>query len=241
MSKRDWQSEEFHRIVTIGPSITAGGWSTCRERSYASVLADLISDFQSSSVELFNMGIGANVISTRSAAYPYASKPAGNERVEKHIIGNRPDLVVIGEFSVNDSRGGTPSSVYKEELVWMIRRIREEIDPVIVLLGPTYVLDFDLGGEYWGHGDLKALMDFNRVTAEVEKEEGCLYVDLLDAFDETDWMIHYDGLHVNDLGHRIIANEIFKVLARNCSCLAKKTKEAEQTSPRWRDESSLMD
>ena len=52
-------------------------------------------------------------------------------------------------------------------------------------------------------------------------------------------MIHYDGVHANDLGHGIVANRIFEVLARNCSGLAKKTKEAEKSSPRWRDESML--
>ena len=64
--------------------------------------------------------------------------------------------------------------------------------------------------------------------------------DLLDAYKETHWMIHYDGVHANDLGHRIVANRIFEVLAQHCSCLAKKTKAAEKTSPRWRDESCLQ-
>ena len=52
-------------------------------------------------------------------------------------------------------------------------------------------------------------------------------------------MIHEDGVHANDLGHRIVAHSIFRVLAQNCSALAAKTKEAEKTSPRWRDESVL--
>ena len=52
-------------------------------------------------------------------------------------------------------------------------------------------------------------------------------------------MVHYDGVHQNDLDHRIVANRIFDVLAQNCSGLAKKTREAEKTSPRWRDESTL--
>ena len=52
-------------------------------------------------------------------------------------------------------------------------------------------------------------------------------------------MVHYDGVHQNDLGHRIVANRVFEVLAQNCSCLGKRTRQAEQTSPRWRDESVL--
>ena len=52
-------------------------------------------------------------------------------------------------------------------------------------------------------------------------------------------MIHEDQVHANDLGHRIVAHRVFEVLAQSCSALAKQTKEAEKTSPRWRDESVL--
>ena len=65
------------------------------------------------------------------------------------------------------------------------------------------------------------------------------HVDVLAANGETDWMVHFDGIHANDLGHRIIANQIFEVLAQNCSALAQKTKKLEKTSLRWRDESML--
>lgn len=83
------------------------------------------------------------------------------------------------------------------------------------------------------------LNQFNRCTAEVAEQEDCLIVDLLDAYRETDRMIHYDGVHANDLGHRAVAKHIFEVLARHRSCLAKRTKGTEKTSPRWRDESCL--
>ena len=53
-------------------------------------------------------------------------------------------------------------------------------------------------------------------------------------------MVHYDGVHANDLGHRLIAHEIFQTLAQNCSGLALRTKRLEETSDRWRDESVLM-
>jgi len=56
-------------MVTLGESTTAGGWSTSAERCWASILAALINDFQTKDVELINVGIGANVISTRSPCY----------------------------------------------------------------------------------------------------------------------------------------------------------------------------
>ncbi|MGD9317668.1 MAG: hypothetical protein PVG56_12580 [Anaerolineae bacterium] len=56
---------------------------------------------------------------------------------------------------------------------------------------------------------------------------------------ETGWLVRFDGPHANDLGHRVIANGVFKVLAQNCLGLAVHTKALERVSPRWRDESAL--
>ena len=117
--------------------------------------------------------------------------------------------------------------------------MREHIEPVIALLGPYYMTDFTVGGPAWSHADLSLFECFSHAVAEVATEHECLYVDLLAVNGRTDWMVHYDGVHQNDLGHRVVANRIFEVLAQNCSCLAKKTKEAEKTSIRWRDESTL--
>lgn len=237
--KKDWFSNEFRRLVTIGESITAGGWSTSPERCWASLLADLISRFQSKPVRLHNVGIGANVLSTKSAAYVYSGKPAASERLEKHVIQHRPDLLVIA-YGINDARGGTPVKLFREELVALIHEVRCKIKPLIVLLGPSHIKDFSLGGELWSHANPALLRLFNSIIAGVAKEELCLYVDVLAAMGDTDWMVHYDGVHVNDLGHQLMANRIFEVLAQNCSCLAKKTKRLEKKSPAWRDESTLQ-
>ena len=64
--------------------------------------------------------------------------------------------------------------------------------------------------------------------------------DLLSAFGDADWMVHGDGVHANDLGHRVVANAVFQVLAANCSGLALETKEMEKNIAPWRDESTLQ-
>ena len=236
--KKDWWAEEFRKLVTLGESITAGGWSTSPERCWVSLLVALINDFQSGPVELFNAGIGANVISTRSPSYSFSGKPAASERLDKHVISQRPDLLIIS-YGVNDARGGTPLELFREELVGLTRQVRREIKPLIVLMGPYYMVDFTRGEPLWSHADLPLLHRLNEAIEEVAEEEDCLFVDILDAYGEADWMIYHDRLHSNDLGHRITANRVFEVLAQNCSCLAKRTKEIEKTSPRWRDESAL--
>ena len=99
--------------------------------------------------------------------------------------------------------------------------------------------DFTVGGEDWSHASLDIFAAYNQGIAQVAAAEGCLFVDLLGAYAGAGWMVHYDGCHANDLGHRIVANRIFEVLAQNCSGLARWTKSQERANPRWRDESCL--
>ncbi len=74
--KRDWWDKEFSVLFTLGESTTAGGWSSSRERCWATQLAGTINEFQRVPVQLVNVGIGANVIPTKSPGYKFSGKPA---------------------------------------------------------------------------------------------------------------------------------------------------------------------
>ena len=239
-------NKEFKILMTLGESTTAGGWASYRENCWANQLARLINEFQRVPVQLVNVGIGANVISTKSPAYKFSSKPAASERLEKHVLSNTanghpiiPDLLVIS-YGLNDARGGTPIELFCSEMKEMIRRIREKIKPLIVLLGPYYMKDFTVGGQEWSHANLEIFHQYNDAIRQVAVECDCLFVDLLASYREADWLVHHDGVHANDLGHRIVANKIFEVLAANCSGLALETKALEKSIPPWRDESILQ-
>lgn len=240
VSKQDLRRDEFGLMVTLGESITAGGWSSSPERCWPSRLAALISDVQSEPITLVNSGIGANVISTRSTAYEHSGKPAASERLDKHVIAHKPDLVTVS-YGLNDARGGTPLDVFVEELESVVDRIREGCDPVIVLLGPYFIVDFGLGGDPWSHGSPEIFEAYNQAIADVATAKGCLFVDLLSAYGGAEWMVHRDGVHANDLSHAVLASAVFGALARNCSGLAKHTKDREQGITRWRDESALIE
>jgi lysophospholipase L1-like esterase len=235
---RDWHPRPFRKLVTLGESTTAGGWSSVRERSWPHVLAGLISDFQDEPVELVNTGIGANVISTRAPCYSYSGKPAANERVQKHVIDHDPDLLVIS-YGLNDARGGTPAEMFRTEMTAVIEQVRAGCDPLIVLPGPYYMTDFTVGGDPWSHADLDLFYRYNDATEQIAEACDCLFVNLLESYRDADWLVHHDGVHANDLGHRIVANKIFEVLASNCSGLALGTEELEAHIPPWRDESVL--
>jgi len=236
--KRNWRTTEFRRMVALGESTTAGGWSTNASRCWVSVLGRLVNDFQSKPMQVINNGIGANVISTRSPCYPHSGKPAATERLQKHVLDHEPDLLIIS-YGLNDARGGTPLELFQAELTRVIPSIRKSLPPLLVLPSPYFMTDFTVGGQPWAKANLEIFHEYGRGIAEVARKQDCLFVDLLAASGHADWIVHFDGVHQSDLGHRIVAQRIFEVLATNCSGLARHTQVIEKTSARWRDESKL--
>jgi lysophospholipase L1-like esterase len=236
--KRDRCKTEFRTLVTLGESTTAGGWSSTRDRCWANQLALAINAFQRTPVYLVNVGIGANVISTLSPSYANSGKPAALERLDKHVLAHEPDLLIIS-YGLNDARGGTPLDLFCDEMRDILRRVRNAIQPLILLLGPYYMNDFELGKPAFGHGSLEVFREYNDAIRQVAEQNDCLFVDLLEAYGGADWLVHHDGVHANDMGHRIVANRIFEVLASNCSGLALETRHLESQIPAWRDESTL--
>ena len=139
--KRDWYNKEWRQYVAIGDSITAGGWSSCRERCWASQLALQINEYQRMPVELVNVGIGANLVSPRSLLYQYASKPAASERLQEHVIDHKPDLLTMAHGAC-DAAAGTATEEFREDMASMIDRVREQVQPLIVLVGVYHMSDY---------------------------------------------------------------------------------------------------
>jgi lysophospholipase L1-like esterase len=227
--KRDWYAKEFTKLVTLGESTTAGMCASTPDRCWAQRLADTINEQQRVPVQLVNSGIGANVISTKSREYEHSAKPAASERLDGDVIAHKPDLLVIA-YGLNDARCATPLDLFCDEMRSLVDRVRAVIQPLIVLPGPYYMTDFTEtnGGPRWAQGSLESFYQFNVGIEQVAAEKDCLYVNLLESYRQADWMIHFDGCHANDLGHRIVANKIFELLASNCSGLALETKTLEK-------------
>lgn len=246
MMKRDWWNKEFRTLVTFGESITAGGWSSCRERCWASQLAGMIDQVQRTPVQLVNVGIGANLISPRSPNYRHSSKPSAMERLDPHVLSNNangapivPDLLIIS-YALCDAMAGAPVEQFAEDLTTIVSRVRQKIQPLILLTGPYFVTDYTVGSPHFGNNTPQRTEIFNRAVRDIAQTNDCLFADLLLAYGGAPWMVHRDGVHANDLGHRVVANKIFEVLAQNCSGLSLETKQLESQILPWRDEVTLQ-
>jgi lysophospholipase L1-like esterase len=229
-------SEPFKKLVAIGDSITAGASATKRENSWVDLLADMIEKSQGGRFEYFNAGISGNLISPLSRAYLHADsgRPAGIERIDRDVIRHEPDLVTIG-YGLNDIRCGTPEDVFFSELTKIIDKIKNSTRSIIVLLNIFYIIAYDRYGEEWSHANTEKTLCMNKKIKLFAKEHDLLYADVYEAQAGIDWSVDNDGIHPNDLGHRLIANSIFELLAHNCSCLSKKAFEDSKDYFRWAD------
>jgi lysophospholipase L1-like esterase len=121
----------------------------------------------------------------------------------------------------------------------VVHRVREKFQPLIVLVGPYHVSNFKVGRPEISRGSTESFQEYNQGIRKLAEKLDCLFVDLLSAYGGADWMVHHDGVHANDLGHRVVANKVFEVLASNCSALAIETQAMEKQIKPWRDEGIL--
>jgi len=219
--QRDMRSQPVRRIVALGESTTWGYSVSAKEKCWVNQTARMLEEFQGEPIEVINQGIGSNVITTECPAYPHSRGPAALERVDEDVVAHRPDMVFLS-YGLNDSRGGTPTEVFRRAYHQLIDRIRAAISPTIVMLN-TYYMHEVLYTECrnWEESSYDVTEVYNIVIRQIAEANDCILADIYAAEMGVDWIIDNDHCHPNDLGHRIIANRVFEAIVRNCSFVAR--------------------
>jgi len=223
MSKRDYYSKPFERMVVLGESHVAGAAVEEERDRWVNIAADLISEFQGKPVKLYNKGIGANAISPRSPGYERSAKPSAMERYREDVIALKPDLFILS-YGLNDMRAGMHPEDFRKDMQKIISDVRATCNPVIVLTTVYHMSAYDLYPPY-NVGSKEATEVYNTIIRQLADENHCLLADIYDAEGCANWVIHPDTVHANKLGHRLIAHRVFEVIAKNCSGVAAKVTE----------------
>ena len=231
--KRDYRSQPFRMAVAIGDSVTAGGTALSPEQCWVSLLAGLINESQMKPVEIVNNGIGANLISPRSALYDRSQKPSALERYQEHVIAYRPDLVLIA-YGLGDALAGSALAPFLEDLRRIVLDTKQQTGAVIVIVNASFMTAFERH-EPFNRASVASIEGFNAALKRLAEECDVLYADVYGALGMASWTVDpVDGVHPNNLGHRLIANRVFETLAQNCSGLSEKTLELRKTFKPWR-------
>ena len=219
--QRDMRSEPVRRVVALGESTTWGYSVSAKEKCWVNQVVRMLEEFQGAPIELVNQGIGSNVLTQECPAYPYSRGRAAVERVDEDVIALQPDMVFLS-YGLNDSRGGTPTELFRRAYQQLIDRIRAGIDPTIVMLN-TYYMHEVLYTEcpHWEESSYNVTEVYNVVIRQIAEANDCILADIYAAEVGVDWIIDNDHCHPNDLGHRIIANRVFEAIVRNCSFVAR--------------------
>lgn len=176
-------------IAFLGGSITQGSLATEPSKTYAyQVYQWWCSQFPKAAVHYVNGGIGGT------------SSHFGVARAEEDVLMYQPDLVFV-DFTVNDD----PEEFFQETFEGVLRKVLSwDSEPGIMILNNVY---YDTG-----------------VNAQVQHNQladyyGIPYVSMKDTIykkirqgEFTRQDISSDGLHPNDRGHRMVAEELIKKL-----------------------------
>jgi lysophospholipase L1-like esterase len=214
----DFKKKAFKRLVIMGESTVHGGpWLPREEDRYADVLVRLINACQEKPVEYFNKGISANAISPRSPGYGESAKPSALERYKTDVIALQPDLFILC-YGLNDMRAAMPVEDFREDMATIIRDVRKACAPVIVLTTIYYMTSWRSFPPY-DKGSVELTMRYNSSIRGLASEFDCILADAWGAEGAADWLIHYDGVHANQVGNLVLGHRVFEAIAQHCSAL----------------------
>ena len=208
--------KHVYNIVAFGDSITFGAKATGYEHSWLGVFEEQLRLFVADDITLKNRSVGDNVISPASTNYDISIKPSAKERLQYDVIAENPDLVFVC-FGLNDMRFGTPVDVFIKELSDMVETIIEKLPKTSVMLTNVFhMTGFELYPPR-NKGSLQMMREYNQAIAKYAERISLPLADTAIAMAENDALIHDDGVHGNDLGHRIIGNRVFEAFVAAAS------------------------
>jgi lysophospholipase L1-like esterase len=217
----------FQKMVVLGDSIAYGMCASQPQNEWNQVTARLLRQFQLDDLIVFNRGLPAGVISPRCPGYDESAKPSLMERYQQHCIDLQPDLVIIAE-GLNDMRSGMPVQEYLSDLDKIVTDIQTHTRALVVLLGiyhQTYGVGANDPAVYptWTKWNQDIARVYNLSIGLLAEKHGALFVDTLQIMAGSDSLLHIDACHLNDLGHVLVGNGVFQVIAAHCSGMAVKT------------------
>ena len=208
-------------IITFGDSTTAPRGETV---IYSKLLGEELL-FDGKPVKVLNAGIGGNT--TRMA----------KGRFEKDVLGAKPDVVVI-QFGINDSAVDVWAKVpatkprveldqYRANLTSMVQTLKQRGARVVLMTSNSMTWTPILQKMYGRppylpenpDGMNVVLRDYAKAVREIAKAEGTGLVDVYEDFQQyaakprkNPKVLCKDGMHPDDLGHRMIAEGLITQL-----------------------------
>jgi isoamyl acetate esterase len=200
--------QEKKRVVFFGDSITEAG---IKPGGFITVLNDLLKQKgMDNRFELMGAGIGGNKIYDLYL------------RVDDDVIAKKPNIVVIW-VGVNDvwhkSMYGTGTDQDKFEKFYnaLIKKLKAANEEVVICTPAAIGEKTDFSNPQ--DGDLN---QYSKIIRSIAQNNNCKIVDLRKVFleynlannkeNKREGVLTSDGVHLNEKGNALVAEEMFKVL-----------------------------
>ena len=195
-------AQEKIKVACVGNSITYGsGIKNRAHDSYPMVLGRLLGD----NFDVRNFGIGGRTLMNK------ADRPYMNEQIYRDALAFLPDVVTI-KLGTNDSKpqNWQYSETFKDDLKTLVRSFQNlSSHPVVYLclpIPPAYT--------QWGINDSTIVKGVIPAIKAVAKEMKLPVINLYKAF-KPHLNLLPDGIHPNEEGAVIIAEELCNVLSKD--------------------------
>ena len=206
-----WPETPLRVVVALGESSTQGKRASREKLRWTSQLENLINEFQLEPVRMINAGVHYNAMSPESKTQHSRgfNGRSGLERIDDDVLRHRPNLIIV-QYGLNDMGGLNPVEWFVSEYQKLIDHMRAHGDSLIILVDVAHLTAY---GDECNAGDDDFTHAYNEAIARLAQRNGLPCVSMHRAFNHQDKWINDDRIHPNDLGHRVMAHEIFKVIA----------------------------
>jgi len=182
--------EETKTILFLGDSLTAG-YGLMQEQSFPNLIGDRLEELDLP-FEVINAGV------------PGDTSAGGLRRID-WLLRRRIDILVL-ELGANDMLRGLPLDLTAENLQSIIDKTRA-VYPGVKLVVAGMLAPPNLGPEYTG--------EFRDIFPALAAANDALLIPfLLEGVAARPELNLPDGIHPNAAGHRIVADDVWKVLER---------------------------
>jgi len=192
------------KLLVFGESTAFGACATRVEFKWCNVLASHLKDFLNQELILDNKGIPGDTFKGALA------------RLEEDVLREEPDLLVTA-YGLNDLRQGRSSDDILADYATLLDRVRSQLDVTAIVLVTVFPMREEAYSSWAPHdkGTPAGRLEFNRSLRLFAVDQRVMLADAEPPGEAVARLIHPDGVHPNNPGHRFIGNA-----AANCMLAA---------------------
>jgi lysophospholipase L1-like esterase len=185
------------KLLVFGESTAFGACATKIEHKWCNVLATHLREFLAEELILENKGVPGDTLK------------GALDRLEADVIAERPDFFVSA-YGLNDLRQGRTSDQILSDYTALFDRLWRAVAVLATVVVTVFPMREDAYAGWAPHdkGTPERRLEFNRNLKLFAADQRAIVADVEPPSEAMPRLVHPDGVHPNNLGHRFIGNVV---------------------------------